>query len=35
MSRDKLREPVHFPLSLSSYLSDPDKYNSKTEGTLI
>ena len=24
MARDKLREPVHFPPSLSSYLSDPD-----------
>ena len=32
MSRDKLREPVHFTPSLSSYLSNPDKYFLKDKG---
>ena len=31
MSRDKLREPIHFPPSLRSYLTDPDKYRSETK----
>ena len=31
MSQDKLREPGHFPPSLSSYLSDPGKYCSETK----
>ena len=35
MSRDKLREPIHFLPSLSSYESNPGKYGSETKGTLI